>query len=128
MNQPAARSAQRHGAPRVSPLSAATLLLLVTMVLASSPAAPKAAFVHPLDPRPVPTRTLTAEIESEWASIHRQTRAEEKQSAAAWWRKLVAPAIPAADPGHLSALTLEHTLACRIRAALLDLPPPRILT
>ena len=97
------------------------------MVLASSPAAPKAAFVHPVDPRPVPTRTLTAEIEAEWASITPPNPREEKQSAAAWWRKLVAPTAPVAESGDRFAPVAEHTLVCRIRPALLDLPPPRIL-
>lgn len=120
----AVRPAHRHGAPRVSPLSAATLFLLVTMVLASSPAAPKAAFVHPVDPRPVPTRTLTAEIEAEWASLERQTRSEEKQTATAWWGRLTAPTTTAGEAGDRARVGAGARPVCRVRAALLNLPPP----
>jgi hypothetical protein len=124
MNQTDARSELRGHAARVSPLSAATLLLLVTMVLASSPAAPRAAFVHPADPRPVPTRTLTADTESDWVTPRRNARSEETQAAAAWWGAAVRVEVDLREVGRVAAPAGWVSVGGRMRPALLDLPPP----
>jgi hypothetical protein len=119
-----ARTGRNGRTGRAAPLSAATLLLLVTMVLASSPAAPRAAFVHPADPRPVPTGTLTVETESDWVSHRRKARTEEQQAATAWWRTTVRSASVPSGQSPARPFAGEVPASYRIRPALLDLPPP----
>lgn len=121
-----ARSNSPRTAGRVTPLNAATLLLLVTMVLASSPAAPPAAFVHPTETRPVSTESVSVERNTDWLTQRRRVRAQEHELAAAWWR------------GDSVAAPVDHRLAPDraarpvspadrlIRPALIDLPPPSV--
>ncbi len=109
---------------RVTPLNAATLLLLVTMVLASSPVSPPVAFVHPTDPRPASTQTASVENEANWSSQRRKVRGQEQEPTASSWRGLTAP-----DSSHAATTPVRVEQSALptvrlIRAALIDLPPP----
>lgn len=120
------RSVAPRTAGRVTPLNAATLLLLVTMVLASSPAAPRAAFTHPTDPRPVSTGTVAVETDLDKSSPRRRVHSQEHELAAAWWRTLVAGPDDGAARGEVSSARCNRPCERKIRPALIDLPPPLV--
>lgn len=127
------RSGRRGGwdrgerAGRVSPLTAATLLLLVTMVVSGSPAAPKAAFVHPVEQGPAPARSVVTEQGHRWLARRREAHAGRE---AARMDGLDRVLLDQRWSGHTPASPVHPVRlgpVATVRAALINLPPPAAL-
>src|SRR5262249_29734479 len=105
--------------------SAATLLLLVSMVMATSPAGPRVLLAGGVEDRAAaPAVTAQAEQTARPVVSRRKAKTQEEQPAA--WVGMVAPdRVREQESGNHQprfALAMPHRV--RVRVALLDLPPP----
>lgn len=115
------RDGRRTGS--ISPLSAATLLLLVSMVVATSPAATRASTVPAPEARTQPVRLLVVGESDTDAAVSSAYKPQNQVPRGGTGPSIREPLEPCIwQP--LVAPDLGGIRCARVRTALLDLPPP----